>query len=186
MKRRKNGNGWCSLVPVRPRPPGSRQVVLALVSARSRHRVRQIVHVVAFASASCSITAPEVEIQDELERAERRWQNSGVTDYRYVVQRSCFCDPKSVGPAEVVVKGDVVTVFDPATGEPYPEDHAALFPDVEGLFDIVREALADGADDIQVTYSSHWGHPTEIDIDYIRNAMDDELVVTASEVVPVP
>ena len=45
---------------------------------------------------------------------------------------------------------------------------------MDELFDLIRDAQAGGADDIEVAYSVD-GYPTLINIDYIKQAIDDEL-----------
>lgn len=113
-----------------------------------------------------------------LRRAEARWANARVQDYQVVVQHLCFCG--FVRPVRVTVRGGaVVSSVDAQTGEAVPS--YATVRDVAGLFALIRSALDQGADRLDVTYDSQYGYPTFIDIDYITNAVDDELQVRTSE-----
>jgi hypothetical protein len=46
---------------------------------------------------------------------------------------------------------------------------------MEGVFDLIEDALDRDAGRIEVTYDSRYGHPIDATIDYILNAVDDEL-----------
>jgi hypothetical protein len=49
------------------------------------------------------------------------------------------------------------------------------FPDVEGLFDVVRSALLAGAFEVRVEYHPELGAPVDLWIDYQENVADEEL-----------
>jgi hypothetical protein len=139
--------------------------------------------VFALASATgCDSVGPEVET--DLDRARATWQSAAIRDYTYVVQRGCFCAPDALGPVRVTVEDGVVTeavYLD--SGRPVGA-FGNLFPAVEGLFDLIRDAVADKAYRVDVAYDAELGFPTVIDIDYIENAVDDELMVWARDFLP--
>ena len=53
---------------------------------------------------------------------------------------------------------------------------------IEDLFDLIDRAEAEGADDVHVEYARE-GYPTVVNIDWIRQAVDDEMFMGVSEVV---
>lgn len=117
----------------------------------------------------------------ELEEAREDWARTGSADYQWTVQRSCFCP--DVAPIEVVVTGGEVSS---ATRMPFDAEPVVLeaseYEDwftVEGMFAIAESALLD-ADEVTVTYAVD-GYPSAIDIDWMRNAVDDETSYAASE-----
>lgn len=113
-----------------------------------------------------------------LRTAQVRWNNAGVEDYTVVVQHLCFCG--YVRPVRITVRsGAVVSSVDAETGEPVPT--YATVRDITALFTLIRKAIDDGADRLEVTYDAQLGYPTFINIDYIKNAVDDELQVRTSE-----
>ncbi|MGQ0537915.1 MAG: DUF6174 domain-containing protein [Gemmatimonadaceae bacterium] len=117
-----------------------------------------------------------------LAAAESRWRGAGVQDYQIVVQYSCFC--AYTRPVRLTVRfGSVVSRVDAETGQPVPP-HGADVRDVAGLFGLVRDAIARPAASLSVRYDPTYGFPTNIAIDYIRNAIDDELSVTTSQFQP--
>lgn len=123
----------------------------------------------------------------ELALAERRWAAEAPDDYRFTYRKGCFCALEDVGPFEVTVRGGAVdtVVF---VGEVPAEAPGAFEPrptveGVEDLFDLVRRAVDDGVDALEVEYDEALGVPLVISIDHDRAAVDDEVgyTVTAFE-----
>lgn len=128
-------------------------------------------------AASCDSLGPE---RSELERARALWEASGPSDYVYAVERLCFCGYR--GPARVTVEGGaVVSVVDLAEDEPPIEPTEELFPSVDGLFDILEDAIARDAHSISATYDPDTGVPVEFFIDYQENVADEELGMQVTE-----
>jgi hypothetical protein len=132
-------------------------------------------------AAACSDLAIDVRSLTELERAEAKWSRYGPESYAYGVARSCFCPVEAIGPVWVSVVGTTVTRTYVDSGDPVPASLAHLFPTVEELFDILREAYAADADEIRVTYEQDLGYPAELWIDYDRTTADEELGMTVTE-----
>lgn len=132
----------------------------------------------ALTSACGLITGSGDDREEALREAQIRWNSARVQDYSVVVQHLCFCG--YVRPVRVTVRaGGIVSSVDAQTGEPVPS--YATVRDVAGLFALIRTAIDEGADRLDVTYDAQLGYPTLIKIDYISNAVDDELTVTTSE-----
>lgn len=109
-----------------------------------------------------------------LRMARARWENSGVDSYEMTVRRLCFCG--FVEPVRVTVAvGVIVSRIVVPTGDPLPTEYAPYYPDVPGLFAIIEQARANGADNLATEFDASYGFPTKIDIDWIENAVDDEV-----------
>jgi hypothetical protein len=131
-------------------------------------------------SAACGLVTGTDDNDDDkaLRTAQILWNSAGVQDYTVVVQHLCFCG--YVRPVRITVRsGAVVSSVDAETGQPVPS--YATVRDIAALFTLIREAIDDGADRLEVTYDAQLGYPTFINIDYIKNAVDDELQVRTSE-----
>ena len=59
-------------------------------------------------------------------------------------------------------------------GASVPKGYAALFPDVEGLFQLIADAQAQHYYKVDVEYDSELGFPTKISIDANKEMVDDE------------
>ncbi len=72
---------------------------------------------------------------------------------------------------------------DASSGEAFADSLFGLFYTVQGLFDVVQDAIDSGADEVSVTYDPDLHYPTEINIDLI-DVIDEELLVVASDLEP--
>jgi hypothetical protein len=121
------------------------------------------------------------EKQRDLDRNRRRWESLGIVSYDYTLRRSCFCATEAIGPVRISVRNGVVTArVYVDTGQPVASVFWDIFPAIDGVFDIVQKAIDREAADLRTSYDSGMYFPNEIVIDYVRNAVDDELTVTAT------
>jgi hypothetical protein len=148
----------------------------------SRARIAALLFTLAPAWAGCGATGPSPGLAGDLHGAERAWQRAGVASYEYAVERLCFCTPEGRGPVRVRVENGVVTQRTyVGSGDPVPGPLAELFPSVEGLFDILAEAIASGAHSVRATYDPDLGVPLDFWIDYSEQVADEELGMRVTE-----
>jgi len=122
--------------------------------------------------------------RERLEAARDAWAARGWDSYSFVLQRLCFCGG-GTEPADVVVEAGVrVSVTSRLTGEPIPEEWWQYYLTVPELFDFIEDAIDRKAHSIDVTYAPGAGWPTHIAIDYIENAIDEEMAFEASALTP--
>ncbi|MCI0435794.1 MAG: DUF6174 domain-containing protein [Gemmatimonadetes bacterium] len=141
--------------------------------------------VVVMAPAACTSTGPdEGGDRQALEAARALWRSQRYDSYEFVEQRLCFCGG-GIEPATVVVRnGARISVTVVATGEPIPEQFSQYYLTVEELFDFILDAWDRDAHEVEVTYHATLGYPTSIDVDYLENAIDEEMSYRASMLVP--
>ena len=135
--------------------------------------------------ASCGILDPDRQVKG-LDDAKARWALLAVDDYEIVIERVCFCG--DVTPVRVtVVDGNVIGRVYLDSGEPVPSERASFYPSVPGLFEILEDANRRGAS-INVSFDQQYGFPTSAFIDYVKNAIDDELSIRTSgfDLIPAP
>ena len=72
------------------------------------------------------------------------------------------------------------------SGEAVPALFQDLFPTVDGLFDVLRDAIERQAHRIDVTYDPISGVPLDVFIDYEQNIADEELGFSVVETVGPP
>lgn len=130
--------------------------------------------------AGCDLVSPSADepARSELQLAEATWQASGVREYELAVERQCFCT--YAGPAVVTVRVGFENEVRP-TGDQAPDVLAGnAYPDVPGLFAVVRDALAREAHYLRVAYHPTLGYPTEVAVDYREETADDEIAYRAA------
>lgn len=138
--------------------------------------------IIGMMTASCTILTTE---EQELAEARDRWAAAGLTHYEFHYRRACFCGPDAT--AEMIIEvenGAIVAARYAETGDAVAPDRFGSFDSIEGMFDVIEDAIARDADELNVTYDAEHGYPVSIDIDYIHNAVDDELSLYASGLRP--
>lgn len=125
------------------------------------------------AAAACGLVDPDDEDSEAVEAAWERWQQARPASYVYAVELLCFCGDRGPVRVSVDASGGVERVYVDG-GEEVPEDRAAWFPTVDGLFETIRDAIDRDAHAIDVEYDPVTGVPTEVFIDYQVNVADEE------------
>lgn len=141
----------------------------------------------ALAASGCgSVSGPDEldEERDRLQQARAQWLSQGLRDYQYTFRRSCFCAPGSTEPMRITVRGNaiasVVRISDGAPQDP------AVFDTIDGLFDLLAEAIDTDAAQFRAEYDGRLGFPTSAYIDRDERIADEELGFTASDLQPAP
>jgi hypothetical protein len=100
-----------------------------------------------------------------LHTARARWATHKPVFYTVTMYRSCECLPEWSGPVIVAVRNDsVISRRYVYSGDDVDPRYAAIFPAVEGLFEIIDAAIRAGTRPLHVRYDSELGYPTRIDI----------------------
>lgn len=129
------------------------------------------------ALTACSdLTGPKAELTD----ARERWESRRLSQYEYDYQQSCFCHYESVRAVRLRVQaGTVTAAWYLEDGSPVPAAKLKFFPTVDQLFETIESAIDKEADRLEVDYDRANGYPARIDIDYIDQAADDEILIRA-------
>ncbi len=122
--------------------------------------------------ASCSMVA-----RSELARAHDRWRAANIAHYRYSLNVACFCAFTQRMPLTIEVRdGQVLSMYykDGSLVPDADRQTFARYQTIDALFDFTSESLGK-ADEMHVQYDPSYGFPAKVQIDFIKNAMDDEL-----------
>jgi len=136
--------------------------------------------------SGCSPTDPGNldDVTEAMQANRGKWRSQGIDSYEFVLRRLCFC-AGGTDPARLLVRsGTRLSVTDVTTGQPIPAEWAQYYPTVDGLFEFIADAIAQKAHSIEVEYHAVLGYPTSIRIDYIENAIDEEMAFEASALLP--
>ncbi len=127
----------------------------------------------------------------ELSRSQAKWQDAGISHYRFELSVSCFCLFRSQMPLTIEVKdGEIVSMTD-VNGEAFPMDdpmselvmkHATI----DRLFSELGSDSVQKADRLTMRFDPTYGFPVEAAIDFIELAADDELYLSVSGFEPLP
>ena len=123
--------------------------------------------------------------QVELDLNRGLWNSHNITDYDFILGRSCFCDPVSTRPGLVMVRMDsIASVIDPVTLE--PRDPQNFFT-IDGAFDLMQQSLNSPDTVVTAEFDPQFGYPHMFGFD-IPQLADDEIIydISAFRVVPEP
>lgn len=127
-------------------------------------------------ASGCFILGPDDrDLEDEIAAHRAQWVAERPQTYQYDVEHVCYCPEEAMGPVRVIVSGEEVvsrTYVD--DGSAVSEHLAPFFPSVDGLFDVLQEAVDQDADQIHVSWDAETGIPREFFIDYSVSMADEE------------
>jgi hypothetical protein len=103
--------------------------------------------------------------QQALDAARAQWQQAGVVDYHYTVERICFCAPAFRGPAAIVVRNGQ------ALSPPSQFEEVATVPKLHA---VVQDAIDDQVERLDVEYGPD-GVPLSIEVDPSTQIADEEV-----------
>ena len=128
-------------------------------------------------------TQPDVAegAQAELDRYRTLWEANRSGDYTFEYRPLCFCPREFVQPVEVTVRNGVIeSVTYVESGESPATNGFPLYHTIDGLFDMIQDAIDREAARLTVSYDPEIGYPTSVSIDYALTIMDEEFSFTAT------
>ncbi len=130
------------------------------------------------ALAGCTdVLGPE---DDPLTAARARWSAADADAYVFEFRRSCFCVPDFIRQVRIeVLAGTVNSAVYLDTGDAVPPPLDSV-PTIEDLFDEIRAAIDGNAFSVVADYDDNLGYPRSVAIDFIENAIDDEMAFDVS------
>jgi hypothetical protein len=139
----------------------------------------------ALALAACSAAGSQTEIEQNKEK----WQDQDITHYRYHLSITCFCVFSQDMPLIIEVQDGNVVSMEFQSGKEIDAANRELFDKYATIDRIFAELEADvngAADEVIVKYDPTYGFPTEVTIDFIKEAADDELYLSLSNFEELP
>ncbi|MGH1366263.1 MAG: DUF6174 domain-containing protein [Calditrichia bacterium] len=113
--------------------------------------------------------------RSELDEQLAKWQSFNLSNYSYEFRASCFCFPEFNEWVSVTVKDDTISsVTILSTTEPPQELPLNNWFTIDDLFETVSTAV-ETADEFEISYNDEYGYPEVISVDYIEEAVDDEV-----------
>ena len=122
---------------------------------------------------------PGSQTAEDITKHRQEWIDKQIANYRFTIERSCFCLEQSRGPVTVEVRGDQVTITNVATGE-QGNDSFNDVTTITKVYDLLAQQAKDGADEIAVTYDDANAVPSTIKVDVSFQMADEELYYTIS------
>ena len=139
---------------------------------------------IALVLAACSMGS-----QSEIERNQQKWQDANISHYRYNLFVGCFCVFSQDMPLIIEVQDGEVVSMEYQSGKAVDNTNRELFEKyatIDRIFSELETDINGAADEVIVTYDPTYGFPTQANIDFIKDAIDDELALTISDFEQLP
>ena len=125
---------------------------------------------------------PGISVDDQ----QAAWAATGLESYSYHFARVCFCRPIILSGTVNVRDGTVVGVTNAFDGsQPIPNPDLSEFKSVEQLFEVIRQAKLQQADTIAIKYDPVLRFPARVMLDFLADAVDDEIEYEVSDLEPI-
>ena len=127
--------------------------------------------------------------KSETQRNQEKWQGANISHYRYNLFVGCFCVFSQDMPLVVEVKDGQVVSMEYQSGKEIDASSRELFDKyatIDRIFSELETNINGKADEVTVTYDPTYGFPTKVNVDFIKNAADDELSLTVSNFEKLP
>ena len=138
--------------------------------------------------AACA-SANALGSQSEIEQNHEKWQEAGISHYRYHLSISCFCVFTQDMPLILEVRDGKVVSMEYQNGKEIDPSLTELFEKyatIDRVFAELEAGLNGAADEVIVKYDPTYGFPAEVTIDVKKQATDDELYLTLSNFEKLP
>ena len=115
---------------------------------------------------------------DDLNEHRRAWSRLGISNYTFDYVRLCFCGGPAGDTLRIVVRGDSVVSVEnrgPRAEPIQPSVYTVWVKTIDGLFDELKDAIDEDADQVDVQYDRQFSYPRIANIDFIKRAIDDEM-----------
>jgi len=147
-----------------------------------------ILIVMALTLAACA-SANALGSQSEIKQNQAKWQDAGISHYRYHLSISCFCVFTQDMPLIIEVQDGKVVSMEYQSGNEIGPSLLELFEKyatIDRIFAELEAGINGAADEVIVKYDPTYGFPTQVTIDVEKQATDDELYLTLSNFEKLP
>jgi hypothetical protein len=142
------------------------------------------------ALAACTAAGNALGSQSEIEQNKEKWENANISHYRYHLSITCFCIFSQEMPLIIEVQDGEVVSMEYQSGNEIDAPSLELFEKYATIDRIFTELEADlngAADEVTIAkYDPTYGFPTEVTIDFVKEATDDELYLNLSNFEELP
>lgn len=145
--------------------------------------------VMTLALAACTAVGSAMESQSEIEQNKEKWENANISHYRYHLSITCFCIFSQDMPLVIEVQDGEVVSMEYQSGKEIDDTSLELFEKyatIDRLFAELEADLNGAADEVIATYDTTYGFPTEVTIDFVKEATDDELYLNLANFEELP
>lgn len=124
----------------------------------------------------------------DFDLARDKWQDAGISHYRFNLNISCFCIFTQDMPLIIEVQDGEVVSMEYQSGKEIDPSNLEMFEryaTIDRIFAELEKALVE-ADSVTVEYDETHGFPTQVSIDLDQQLADEEIYLTISDFEDLP
>ena len=151
--------------------------------------MKKLILIVMALLLSACVSVNALGNHSEIEQNQAKWQEAGISHYRYDLSISCFCIFTQDMPLNIEVQDGKVVSMQYKSGKPIDPSLLELFgkyATIDRTFAALKADLNGAADEVSAKYDPTHGFPTEVTIDVEKQATDDELYLSLSNFEKLP
>ena len=143
---------------------------------------------------ACNNAEPDpllARAQVELDSHRALWEQTRSSAYTYEYKVHCECSDAFGQPVKVTVNnGEIESIVYAESGDmgksgdPPVVSGSPRYHTIDGLFDVIQDAITNEVDKVSVSYDRKFGYPRKVEIDHMFNSTDDEYFVAAAHYKP--
>ena len=127
----------------------------------------------------------------ELLQNQNKWNTANIDHYRFKLHIGCFCVFGSQMPLTIEVKNGAVVSIAASNGKVISKtdsnyDYFSRYATMNSIFIELNSDEVHKADKVAIQYDPTYGFPINASIDFIKNAVDDEISINVSDFEKLP
>lgn len=128
-------------------------------------------------------TAEQLAALAELQKNQKKWENSARSSYEYSILISCFCIYTEKGELRVtVVDGEITEAYSTRSAEYLSENELEHIMTIDEAFGYIAVEILEAHSSFDVAYDEELGYPTAIRVDVESQAQDAGITYLFSDV----
>ena len=146
---------------------------------------KTILLVLALILTACSLGG------SELLQNQNKWNTANIIHYRFKLNIGCFCVFGSRMPLTIEVQNGAVASIAASDGNIISKtdtnyEYFSRYATMNRIFIELNSEEVRKADKVAIQYDATYGFPTNVSIDFIKNAIDDEVSLNVSDFEKLP
>lgn len=122
--------------------------------------------------------------EGELQENKAKWEDAGISHYRYHLNWSCFCSFFESMPLVIEVQDGEIISLEPFGGDPITAGDRQYFEEngsIDQIFTKLEADIRQDPDYFEVRYDQTYGFPTYVSVDYSTKFGDDEFSLNITD-----
>jgi len=130
------------------------------------------------------VVACDEAVRDVLLQHYQQWQDTNNRNYKYILNKQCFCAPEYTQELQVTVfNGKVTDVISTDSGEKVKSKIFDQQLTITEWYELALDSLSNKHGEVKVTFDAGVSYPSSVYIDQHKMRADDEYTVFIKQLI---